>query len=219
MNALTAIDSLSRMAAIIGQAVDLFSVKGYAQEYHERLSEAVVGVFNGDRSQASLAGIHKQLIREYARDIYPEGMSDGGIDDAENELDDDDQARITEFINDQISHVSDFAQAVADTRQAEDQTAAQSSINRRVEIWAQRMEAFGNEGRLRAQDGIMARWKLGDTEKHCADCLHNSNRSPQRVRVWRENIGLPQNPDLACSGINCDCSLVSAKTGKVLFPL
>lgn len=219
--------AVERMAEVLGRVEAavikyygpaLKSVQGYADEYHERLSSAVVAVFNGDSQYTSLLSTHKQLIRDYARDIYVEGMRDGGIKDAENELDDDDESAITAFINEQIGFALDFAKACADTRKAEDQKAAQTVINHRVEMWADRMRDFGNTGKIRAMEGEKARWELGQTEVHCTDCLANSKRTPQRMAVWRDNIGLPRNAELECHGYNCDCSLVSVRTGKVLFP-
>lgn len=49
-------------------------------------------------------------------------------------------------------------------------------------------------------------WVLGNTERHCSDCL-SLNGQIKTASEWATAGIEPQSPDLECGGWNCDCRL------------
>lgn len=217
--------ALRRLAAFVGAdergpvVVEEFTAAMLALDYEVRLSEYVADVFNGEMDADILALAHRQLIRSYGYDVYLEGMRDGGIDDPEANLTEEDEARIFAFINDQLSHVLPFArdaQAARELPTVAERAAAQRAINERVKLWGQRMAEHGATGTASARGDRLARWVLGPTE-HCRDCLHYAGFKPHRLSYWMRRT-LPRSHDLECHGFNCRCTLQDPQTGEVLYP-
>ncbi len=79
----------------------------------------------------------------------------------------------------------------------------------RVGVWANQIRKTFNRARTYHVDNLKFRWRLGNTEEHCADCLalHGQVKT---AAEWRAAGIQPQSPDLECGGWNCDCDLVSA---------
>lgn len=215
--------ALQRLAVLIGAdghgpTLDEFTAAKLALDYEVRLSEYVAAVFNGEMDRDGLALAHRQLLRSYGYDVYLEGMRDGGVDDPAANLTDDDERRIFAFINDQLDHVTKFASDTAATRAVEPlsaRAAAQRAINERVKLWGEAMANHGAAGEASARRNVMAWWVLGDTD-HCDDCLRYSGYKPHRLSWWLKR-DLPRSSNLACHGVNCQCTLQDAD-GAVLYP-
>ena len=199
------LDALKKVSAIVG-------------DYEVDLTEAVVSFFNGEASLSKVRKVFSKSPREYARDVYLEGMGEGGL--TEEDLDEDDERVIEEWIDTQAEHVDGLVEFVSSAKTVDEteRRDRQKSILDRVALWVKELRDLGGRGRLRAKDGELAIWELGDTEDHCRDCLANSRLKPKRVKWWRETRGLPRAKDLACHGFNCDCTLRSPKTGRQLYP-
>lgn len=196
----------------------LKKVSGIVGDYEIELSSVVVDYFNGEASLSRVRRVFSSAPRDYARDVYVEGMSEGKL--SEEDLDEDDEALISQWIETQIDHVDGLVEFVSSVKDVEDADRAtrQRAILDRVSLWVKELRDLGGRGRLRAKDGELAIWELGDTEIHCSDCLANSRLKPKRVKWWREERGLPRSKDLACHGFNCDCTLRNPKTKRQLYP-
>jgi hypothetical protein len=193
------------------------SISGMADDYYVQLSEAVTGFFNRDTSAAEVSSVMRQLIKSYAWDTYYEGMKEGGIDNPEDEISDDEQAQVSEWITEQLGYVADFIQALKDTRRAEDVTAAQEAINARVELWRGSMENLGSLGKAAALKNKMVEWVYGDTV-HCATCA-KLNGQKHRVKWFIDNGYIPQengSETLECGGGHCQCTLVDMEGEQVM---
>lgn len=197
------IEALKKVSALVG-------------DYEVELSSAVVAYFNGDAALSRVRKVFSSAPRDYAREVYVEGMGEGGL--TADDLDEDDEALIDEWIQTQSDHVEGFVEFVATVKSADDPRARQRAILDRLALWVKELRDLGGRGRLRAKDGELAIWELGDTEEHCSDCLSNSRLKPHRVKWWREAGRLPRSKDLACHGYNCDCTLRSPKTRRILYP-
>lgn len=199
------VEAIKKVSSIVG-------------DYEVELTSAVVAYFNGDASISRVRRAFTTSPREYARDTYVEGMSEGGLD--ESELDEEDELAIDAWIDVQIDHVEGFVEFAKTIKSVPDEarSARQSAILDRVKLWVKELRDLGGKGRLRAKDGELAFWELGDTEDHCDSCLSNSRLKPHRVKWWRDADRLPRSKDLDCKGFNCDCRLKSAKTGRTLYP-
>lgn len=216
-----AVDSSApdRVAALVAAYVELMvkSVRSIVVDYEVELTGPIAAYFNGDGSLRSVRATFQRAIRDYAKDAYVEGIRDGK--GQAEDFDDEDQAVVDAWIDEQLSHVDGMVEAVGATRTAEDRTVAQQGILTRVRFWVNALADLGGRGKLRALEGEMAYWQLGDTEEHCNDCLRNSRARPKRIKKWLDGGTLPRSHDLECGGYNCDCTLRSSRTRRILYPV
>lgn len=202
--------------AIIG--VDVKSVRAIVGDYAVTLTTPVAAYFNGDGTLNRVRGVFNRSPKDYARDVYVEGMSEGKMD--ASEFDSDDQAVIDEWLSTQAGAVNGLVDAVREAGKAKGDArqGAQRGVFTRVGYWVDSLSQLGGLGRARAMDGVMVYWELGDTETHCDSCLSHSRERPHRMKWWRERGWLPKAHDLECGGWNCDCTLRSKQNGKVVYP-
>lgn len=196
----------------------LKSVKSIVGDYEVTLTTAVVDYFNGDATLSRVRGTFSRSPREYAREVYLEGMSEGGL--TEEDLDDEDERTIADWIatqKDSVEGFVDFCRTIKDVDQ-DQRSARQGAILSRAGMWVNSLAELGGLGRIRGKEGELATWELGDTEEHCSSCLTNSDLKPHRLKWWRDSGRLPRSRELDCHGYNCDCTLRSPKTRMVLYP-
>lgn len=203
------------VAAYVAQAVK--SVRSVAGDYEVALTEPIAAYFNGDGSTRAIRSAFQRAIREYAKDAYIEGIQEGKGE--ASDFDEQDQAVVDAWIDEQLGYVDGLVEAVSGFKDAEDRTAFEQRIFDRVRFWVNALADLGGRGKLRAMEGEMAYWELGDTEEHCTDCLRYSRLQPRRVKKWMEAGTLPRSQDLECSGYNCDCTLRSVRTGRIIYPV
>ena len=207
--------ALALVAAYVQQTVK--TVRSVVGDYEVELTGPLADYFNGDGSLRSVRATFQRAIREYAKDAYLEGLQEGGGE--ASDFDEEDATTVEDWIDGQIGYVDGFIDAVGETQGAEDRTAAQEGILARVRFWVNALADLGGRGKLRALEGEMAYWELGDTEEHCDDCLRYSRLRPKRIKKWLELGILPRSHDLACHGYHCDCTLRSVRTGRILYPV
>ncbi|MBP9750991.1 MAG: hypothetical protein KBC95_04070 [Candidatus Peribacteraceae bacterium] len=211
-----AVNSVAALvAAYVAQAVK--TVRTVVVDYEVELTGPIADYFNGDGSSGAVRATFQRAIRGYAKDAYIEGIRDGK-GNAED-FDDEDADVVDAWIDEQLSHVDGLIDALRATEGAQDRTAAQQGILTRVRYWVNALADLGGRGKLRAMEGEMAYWRLGYTEVHCDDCLRNSRARPKRIRKWIDGGTLPRSYDLKCGGYNCDCTLRSARTDRILYPV
>jgi hypothetical protein len=193
------------------------TVRRYVIEYETELTAPIAGYFNGAGGLRSVRATFQRAIREYARPTYIEGITDGN--GSADDFDEEDAATVEAWIAEQLLHVDGLVDAVREAQQATDRTAAQQMIFDRVKLWVNALADLGGRGKLRAQEGALAYWVLGDTEEHCDDCLRYSRFKPRRLKRWLDDEALPRARNLACNGYNCDCTLRNPKTNRILYPV
>jgi len=205
------------------------SISGYGRNFSVKLSELVADVLNGDRSKDYLASGLRGLIKSEAKEVYLEGMVEGGFSsqaEAEAELDDDDSAAISEWIFTQSGYVNEFSKAAADTRKFIDDPsweAEQNKVLARVDLWRNSLEGLGQLGKMSAMKNEMGVWELGDTEEHCNNksgkygCQQLNGQAHRMSWYTTHNLN-PGTPGsaTACGGYNCKCKIRSKRTGKVI---
>ena len=199
------------------QATAVKNIEVVADYFLVRLSEAVTGFFNGERTIADVAATMRQLLRSYAMDVYQEGMKEGGIDNPEAELDDEDEATVTAWINEQMSFVPGFIDDLKLVTKAKDRGAAQEAINARVELWRGSLGNLGSLGKASAQRNKMVTWEYGDTQ-HCSTCA-GLNGKRHRLKWFLTNDYIPQqngSETLECGGWYCQCRLMSDDGEQVM---
>lgn len=206
----------AQLLRAIGAVKDVADV---LDEFTVDLSESVVAVFNGEASAKELEREMRTLVKVYGRQAYTEGMAEGGIDNPESEITDDDESAIDAWVAGQLEHVAGFAADCAATRKADDRGAEQAAMLARFDKWVQSLRDIGSQGKASALKNKMVTWRLGATEDHCPTC---NRLDGQRHRFsWFMDRGYrPQengSESLSCGGWNCLCTLVD-DDGKTVYP-
>lgn len=205
------------------------SIARYGENFEVDLSNLVVGVFNGRKSEGDLSAGLRGLIKSEAEGVYLEGMVESGEyanqAEAESELTGDDYDAIENWKAEQLSHVKDFAKATAEVSQLprKEQPEAQKAILARVKLWRNSLEGLGQQGKMAALRNEVGIWELGATEEHCnADdgkygCAQ-LNGQAHRMNWYLERELKPGTPGSAtkCGGYKCECKIRSKRTGKVI---
>jgi hypothetical protein len=199
------------------QAREVKTISQIVKRYGDQLSNAVYDVFNGGSDPVDFRRAHKALLRESAPDVYLEGMREGGI--AEEDLDDEDRAAMSEAVGDwlgsQLSFVNDFAKAIGEARKDKEQ---RDSILARVDQWIDSLRTLGDLGKAYATQNEKGSWIMGNTE-HCDTCLKLSKMKPHRLKWFIDRGYIPRengSDTLDCHGFNCQCEIQNAK-GEVLL--
>lgn len=85
---------------------------------------------------------------------------------------------------------------------------ANARLRARLQLWGASLAGVYAAGQLNVPDPEATNyvWRLGNTVRHCADCLR-LNGQVHTADEWRRAGIRPQSPDLECGGWNCDCRL------------
>lgn len=188
--------------------------------YASLLDDFIRQAWRGDMSRVDFARAHRELIREYARVVYIQGLEDCGV--PEEEMDDSDDATIEDWTRGQLDHVSDFAAAVLAARGDE---TAQSAIEGRAELWVEALRGLATRACMSADKNKMGTWKFDPRKEHCV--AHDGrvscawlNEKRHRLSWFLDNDYIPQEPGsetLGCGGWNCGCKIVDDR-GRQLLP-
>lgn len=86
------------------------------------------------------------------------------------------------------------------------------SFQYRMSLWANRYEEVRNRAVIVAgkKKGILLRWDLGATERHCTTCATYAGQIKTAQKwdeIWLTLRHAPQSRELECKGYNCDCQL------------
>jgi hypothetical protein len=199
------------VAALVAQSLAVKSVNEVLREYEDTLTRFAFDVLRGGDA-VDFRRSHKALLRALAPEAYSEGLREGGVD----ELDDDDQAVVKDWLDGQLAHVNDFAAWLAggEPRNSEDKRRQMAD---RVAMWVQALDNLGGLGRASALKNQMVTWKVGDTE-HCETC-RELNGTRRRLKWFTSRGYIPRevgSDTLECGGYNCQCQLVNASGERVL---
>jgi hypothetical protein len=190
------------------------------RERYERALRALVR--RAADSGENLSDEHEQLVRDYAPLIYDAGLIAAGLDleDIDDEEAEEDNGIILLWITGQLKHVGEFSETVAGIaalEAADERRSMLEDVLSRVVLWGAALAWLGGKAYMSRNENL-SKWFLGNTVKHCADCLAYSNEAAKPAKVWARNDKLPQSPDLECKGYNCDCRIENIETGQIYFP-
>lgn len=196
------------------------SVNEVLRDWDGLLSRWVVDAANGNMSAVDVARAMRAALRRLAPQAYDEGLREGGVRDPEAERDDEDDARIDAWLDNQLEHVRDFAQAAGELSKlkGDERTRARDAMLGRVDDWVSALQALGGQGYMSARENMPCTWQVGDTE-HCPTCLKLNGRR-RRLKWWLAQGYLPQESGsgtLECGGWNCQCRLVD-DNGRTVLP-
>jgi hypothetical protein len=147
----------------------------------------------------------RTLLRKYGEKAYRDGLADGGVTYGEDEpLDPDDRSTLGGLLATQSQYVTELGRVLFRTESgvSEGQAAVKPGL------WFNKsVLPLYQAGRLSADKNGMYLFVLGDTEKHCKDCLRLSGQIHRHKDWGRRNL-IPPTEATECKGYLCDCRLV-----------
>lgn len=193
------------------------SVKEVLQAYRDELTTLTIDGLGSKTSSGDMSRQMKRMIKSMARDAYTEGLLEGGVD--EEELEDEDERIIDEWVAEQTSYTLEYAKSITEARKSDDdEEVTLNNFLTRVEYWVDNLNVLANKGYASAKSDMMVRWRLGETEEHCATCS-KLNGQRHRLSWFTSRDYLPQqrgSEELQCGGWKCDCRLEDMKGNTVM---
>ncbi len=185
---------------------------GEVDAYAALLSGYVDDALAGRMDKVDLTRAHRELIREYAREVYVAALDDAGVPEEDMEQEDDDA--IAAWVADQLGYVGDFATAVIAARGTDN---ASETMQGRVDAWVASLRALAGVATLSAKRNMTLVWRYGDTD-HCDTC-EKLNGERHRAKWFTDRGYIPQEPGsgtLDCGGWRCKCVLEDAEGNQVI---
>jgi len=203
-----------RAEALVG--VRTKTISQITREYEDALDRFVRDVLQRGGGEVDFRRSHKALIRSVAPRAYVEGMREAG--GSEDDLDDDDQAVIETWTDEQVGYVDAFASDIRAASLSDAPEDAAVSILARVPVWVKSLEILGALGKASFLENRPGTWQYGDT-KHCGTCL-KLNGQRHRLKWFTSRGYIPRQPGsetLDCKGFKCQCRIVD-DNGEQLLP-
>ena len=177
------------------------------EEYRTGIRGAVRGLWNGDIDVFDFESHMNAQIRRQIPLAFAEGAAQCGI--TPDEFTETENRVIDEIIEDQISYVEGFGDAVEAGSKANG--GKLSAFDWRIDLWVNVYETAKTRGQTLACADKKYRWVLAASES-CKSCL-KLNGKVKRGSVWEAAGIYPRNPNLECmqsaNGVPvCKCELV-----------
>ncbi len=182
-----AIEAAAAYAATLApDAIEVKTITQVVTGYTNRLTTLVKDTIRtGDAVEMRRA--HKALLKNVARDVYRDGLREGGTDP--QDMDSEERAAVDEALDDwlgnQLEYVNQFAK---DTAQVKKDKTGRDAILARVDLWAESLRNFGESGRLYALGNIPLTFDGDDGEESCDDCQRYKGQ--RHTRNWWAQRGL-----------------------------
>ncbi len=134
---------------------------------------------------------HKALLKNVARDVYRDGLREGGIEPKDETPED--RATTEEVIDDWISGQLEFVNQFAkDSAAVKKDKTGRDAIMGRVDQWVLSLRNFGEAGKLAALGNIPLTFDGDDGEESCDDCQRYKGQRHRR-NWWAERGLLARN--------------------------
>lgn len=181
------------MAAKAIQATRLL----FEGEVEDILAEALAGNLKKDRFKRLL----RAVIAKACRRAYVDGLTDGGVKNAE--LDEDEEDWLAAHISDQNEYVSGLADAIyLDNRVTPDEAVGKPEM-----WWNKSVSPAYQAGLLSAGQNMAMMWVQGQREEPCPDCTA-MNGQVRRLKEFHKRGIIPKADKLNCKGFKCGCELL-----------
>lgn len=194
----------------------LKSVNEVTNEYRDTLLRYAFDAWAGRMDKVDFARAHRALMRSVDTKAFIEGMREGGISDAEVQLDEDDEKQIEDWLSGQLGFVGDFSAAVVGAKEKPEKDA----IRARIDTWVDSLRVLSSYGYASAKQNMPATFAGSDGKESCAECSKYKGQR-QRLKGWVKKglvPGVPGNENFSCKGFNCEHYLANDE-GKRLLPL
>lgn len=176
-------------------------------DYRRSLRSLVRGLWNGALTRFDFVdGVNSAISRRFP-EAFMETAKDLGI--AEDDIPDTALQWLADQINQELTFVLDFANAIEEGSKANGGKLGPLFV--RAEQWASGYERIGQRAKTLLGGKQRYRWTVGATD-HCTDCLRLNGRvatGEQFERRLGPLDALPRGTGLACGkGRKCQCDLV-----------
>lgn len=159
-------------------------------------------------SERGYATLVRNLIREFGRKAYEDGLVEGGV--ADGALDDEDEAEVVALMAQQSGFVNDYAAAVYSTGLSEAEAALKPAMwfNKSIAV-------FYDSGRLSADKNGYYSFEGDDGAESCATCKRLKNQI-HRMRDWTRKQMRPgiDTENYICGGWQCRHRLVKVEKAQ-----
>lgn len=173
-----------------------------------RLGDAFLGYVSTTRGAADKNEARRAVTADVPAAFY-RGLRDAGAEEVEG----DDAAWMAKKQAEQLAYLNNAFDDLKVMRKAE--TATESGLRARAEMWGQTLDAIYGEGKLRATKSKLLTWVYGDTD-HCSTC-QKLNGQTHRASWFLKRDYIPGKPGAAmdCGGYRCQCKLVDKNGDEV----
>lgn len=182
----------------------------YELAFEDILAEAIKGTIDRRRFGTLL----RNEIKKYIRLAYIDGLTDGGVTDAQ--LSDDDEAAIKAMTQEQSQYVSN----IGETLYKGDGISEAQAKNKPSQWWNKSVYPAYLEGLRSAAGNAYFRWNMDERKENCETCSA-LNGQVHRLNDYLKTGLYPKSSKLACNGDNCGCGLIPVPNGKAFgrFPI
>lgn len=172
--------------------------------FRQGLRGIVRGLWQSVLTQNQFEDEMSFILSKELADAWAEGASECGI--KPNEYSEEEQAKLNEFIVNQVGYISGFADAIKEGNRKSGGDVL--SFFERAKLWLDRYPEARANGQAMACADQKTEFVYGRTKEHCGTCRGLVGRV-YRNSVWASNNAVPpHNWNFECRG-GCQCSLVS----------
>jgi hypothetical protein len=179
------------------------AIKGYEDtraEFVANLVDLIRAGNNDEMSRRRFGSVLRAQLRRLGQMAFQDGLRDGGVNDP---LGDDDLETVSDWLSEQSSFVSKFADEIFKEGLTDNEIAS------RAEAWANKsLEAMFNAGRYSADKNSMMEFVGDDGDESCETCQRLKNQR-HRLREWKKRGLVPREDtdNYICGGWRCVHSL------------
>ncbi len=171
-----------------------------SNDFMDQFSDIVDRAIDGKVRLKQASNLLTSLMYTSGTKAFQDGLELGGVD----EMDEDDQATVQDWLTDVSVYVDSFLDSVYGGRVLKEQ------VDLRAVMWVNKsLSQMLDAGRISADRNGYYIWEMGATEKHCIDCQRLDGQI-HRFKEWYTRDLVPKSDQLSCNGFRCDCRLRKA---------
>lgn len=211
MNLRKAAESLNKMLAALIQMDD--AAKSSLSDGQDQYKREIVGLarklWSGDMTPFEFTDNMFSVMRRNFTLAWIDGARLQGVTDiADNEM-----LRVQDYTQEQAQYLPGLADYIQNNSKVSG--GKFSSLDVRLDMWANRWRDFWNEARLFYAGDAHIKWVMNPDKENCPDCLALNGRVYTRS-TWNKYGLHPQMKELNCKGYACGCRFV--KTDESITP-
>lgn len=175
-----------------------------AETFRKSLRGIVRGLWQSVITQNQFEDEMSFLLSKELSNAWAEGASECGI--KPDEYSDEEQAKLNEFIVNQVGYISGFGDAIKEGNRKNGGNVL--SFFERAKLWLNRYDEARSQAKVMACKDQKLKWVINakgrGCREHCSSCL-KLNGKVKRASYWAK-VGIrPQGSNLECGGWRCCC--------------
>lgn len=185
------------------RALDYAFVTRSKADFRRSVRSLVRGLWQGTLSAFDFVDGMNSAIRRAFQKAFNEGVVRGGLQP--EDLKDSERQVIETRINEEVSYLAPFAQAIDEGNQERGGTL--ETFLTRAEGWVARYDGVNELGYMTAVRDKRLKWVYDPTKEHCVTCEALNGRVYTAFN-WQRSGLYPRSPHLNCTGKWCGCSWI-----------